>query len=280
MRVLVTGGRGQLGRELSLTHGDVIALNHSECDITDSHSVASALDRIRPDAVINAAAWTRVDAAETEVDAARLVNAVGPERLAVVTAERGIALLHVSTDFVFGNGSGPPITEEEVPDPQSVYGLTKLEGEEAVRRHHSGAQIVRTSWLFGQDGPNFILTMLRLAAGGRPLRVVADQWGSPTWTGHLAPALLRLLELGVPGTFHLTGSGQTTWHGLASAALTQAGYEVEVAPITTEDYPTPAQRPRYSVLANQAWADLGQPALPQWEDGVTAYVAERGLHSG
>jgi dTDP-4-dehydrorhamnose reductase len=134
--------------------------------------------------------------------------------------------------------------------------------------------VVRTAWLYGQDGPNFVLTILRLVREQRPLRVVADQRGTPTWTGHLAPAILRLVELGVPGTYHLTNSGETSWHGFAEAVLAECGVDRPIDAITTADYPTPARRPAYSVLENRAWRRLGEPPLPDWREGLRGYIAE------
>jgi dTDP-4-dehydrorhamnose reductase len=169
--------------------------------------------------------------------------------------------------------SRSPIPETAVPAPRSAYGRTKWHGEIAVREHCPDHVIVRTSWLYGRQGPNFVLTMLRLASERPQLRVVADQQGSPTWTGNLAPAMLRLLEIGPPGTYHLTNSGITTWYGLAVAAIRARGLETEVVPITTAEYPTPTERPAYSVLDNRAWRDLGEPPLPDWEVGLQGYLA-------
>jgi dTDP-4-dehydrorhamnose reductase len=278
VRILVTGGRGQLGRELAARAGEheIVPIDIDECDITDEAALVLTLDSVRPDAVINAAAWTKVDLAETEEAAAARINADAPALLARHTAARGLPLLQVSTDFVFGDPTvREPLPESATPSPLSAYGRTKLAGEEAVRRLNPRHQVVRTSWLYGQEGPNFVLTMLRLADRGGPIRVVADQWGSPTWTGHLAPALLRLVERGDPGLYHLTGGGATTWHAFAAHALACAGKDVDVVPITTDEYPTPARRPQYSVLANDAWRALGEAPLPDWREGVAAYVAER-----
>jgi dTDP-4-dehydrorhamnose reductase len=179
----------------------------------------------------------------------------------------------VSTDYVFDGTATAPIPETEVPAPRSAYGRTKWHGEVAVRESCPDHVIVRTSWLYGRQGPNFVLTMLRLASERPQLRVVADQQGAPTWTGHLAPAMLRLLEIGPPGTYHLTNSGVTTWYGLAVAAIRARGLDTEVVPITTAEYPTPTERPAYSVLDNRAWRELGETPLPEWEVGLDAYLA-------
>jgi len=279
MRIEVVGSRGQLGRELLATLAGTShqASGHDveSVDIRDPGSVAALLDDVRPDVVINCAAWTRVDAAETEEAAANGVNADGPGVLAHACLPRGILLCHLSTDYVFDGTATEPIDEAAVPNPQGAYGRGKLAGEEAVRRALASHQIVRTAWLYGQEGPNFVLTMLRLAQERGALRVVADQWGSPTWTGHLAPALVRLVERGVPGTYHLTNSGSTSWHGFAQAIVEEAGLSVPVEAIQSSDFPTPAPRPAYSVLANRAWEGLGEAPLPPWRDALRAYLAQR-----
>jgi dTDP-4-dehydrorhamnose reductase len=279
MRIEVVGSRGQLGRELLTTLAGTAhqATGHDveSVDIRDPGSVATLLDDVRPDAVINCAAWTRVDAAEAEEAAAYAVNADGPRVLAEACRSRGILLCHLSTDYVFAGTATEPIDEAAAPNPQSAYGRGKLAGEEAVRDALASHQIVRTAWLYGQDGPNFVLTMLRLARERGALRVVADQWGSPTWTGHLAPALVRLVEHGAPGTYHLTNSGSTSWHGFAQAIVEEAGLSVPVEAIPSSDFPTPAPRPTYSVLANRAWLELGEAPLPAWRDGLRAYLAQR-----
>jgi dTDP-4-dehydrorhamnose reductase len=279
MRIEVVGSRGQLGRELLRTLAETShqAYGHDleSVDICSPGSVATLLDEVRPDALINCAAWTRVDAAETDEPAAARVNALGPRVLAEACGSRGILLCHLSTDYVFDGTATEPIDEAAAPNPRSAYGRGKLAGEEAVRATLPHHLIVRTAWLYGQEGPNFVLTMLRLARERGALRVVADQWGSPTWTGHLAPALVRLVERGAPGTYHLTNSGSTTWYGFAQAIVEEARLDVPVEPISTGEYPTPAPRPAYSVLANRVWRELGERAMPAWRDGLRAYLAER-----
>lgn len=281
MRIEVIGSRGQLGRELMgvLERTEHLVTGHDlgGVDIRDPASTATLLDTVRPDAVINCAAWTRVDAAESEPAAAWQVNAAAPAILAGACEARGILLCHLSTDYVFDGGASSPIDEEAPPSPRTAYGRGKLAGEEAVRAVLPRHQIVRTAWLYGQEGPNFVLTMLRLARERGRLRVVADQRGSPTWTGHLAPAIVRLVARGVPGTFHLTNSGSTTWHGFAEAIIEEAGLDVPVEAVSSADNPTPARRPAYSVLDNRAWHALGEAPLPDWRNGLRAYLAERGL---
>jgi dTDP-4-dehydrorhamnose reductase len=273
----VLGAPGQLAGDLvheglRLGH-EMIGLTQWECDITDAAAVERAISEVGPDAVINGAAWTQVDAAEEHEAAAEAVNATGAGFVAAACSAAGIRCCHVSTDYVFDGSTTEPIPESAVAAPRSAYGRTKWHGEVAVRERCPDHLIVRTSWLYGRDGPNFVLTMLRLAAERPQLRVVADQYGTPTWTGHLAPAMLRLLEVGAPGTYHLTNSGVTTWYGLAVAAIRSRGLLTEVVPITTAEYPTAAVRPAYSVLDNRAWRDLGEAPLPDWREGLWTYLA-------
>jgi dTDP-4-dehydrorhamnose reductase len=236
--------------------------------------VSRLLDDVGPQVLINCAAWTAVDAAEADPDGAFRVNALGPRVLAAACAARAVLLVHVSTDYVFDGTAATPIDEWQKPHPRSVYGASKLAGEREVRALSPLHQVVRTSWLYGAEGPNFVRTMLRAGAQRSSLRVVSDQVGSPTWTGHLAPALLRLAQRGLPGTYHLTNSGKTSWHGFAEEIFALAGMPVEVVPISTAEYPTPALRPAYSVLENRAWRLLGEEPLPDWRDGLRGYVEE------
>jgi dTDP-4-dehydrorhamnose reductase len=279
MRVLVFGAGGQLGRELVGLNGaahDVIGLRHADCDVAEPGAAARALGEHGADAVVNCAAWTKVDAAETQRDEAFRANATGPGLLAEACADAGVLLCHVSTDYVFDGTARSPIAESAPTNPIGVYGASKLAGEEAVRAACPRSQVVRTSWLYGQAGPNFVLTMLRFGAERPELRVVADQRGAPTWTGHLAPALLRLLELGVPGTYHLSNSGETSWADFAATIMAEAGLGARVTPISTAEFGAPAPRPAYSVLDNGAWCQLGEPPLPPWQEGLRAYLRYTG----
>ena len=271
------GTPGQLGGDLvdeGLRQGhEMIGVTQAECDITDSAAVERVIRAHRPHAVINGAAWTAVDAAEEHEAEAEAVNAMGPGFVAAACAAAGIRCCHVSTDYVFDGTATTPIPEDAPVAPRSAYGRTKWHGEVAVREHCPDHLIVRTSWLYGRQGPNFVLTMLRLAGEREQLRVVADQRGVPTWTGHLAPAMLRLLDVGPPGTYHLTNGGESTWYEFAEATLRARGLTAEVVPITTAEYPTRAARPAYSVLDNRAWRELGEPSLPDWQEGLDAYLA-------
>jgi dTDP-4-dehydrorhamnose reductase len=278
LRILVTGAGGQLGGEVAaagtLRGHDVVATTRSECDVLDPASVGRAIEAHRPAVVINCAAWTDVEGAENNSDGAFALNAMAPRILAAACASRDILIVHMSTDYVF-NGSGTaPLDEWAAPSPLSVYGASKLAGEQEVRGVARRHQVIRTSWLYGRDGPNFVLAILRRADERKELRVVADQTGTPTWTGHLAPALIRVAERGIPGTYHLSNAGETTWHGFAGAIMQAAGRSGHVSPISAADYASQVARPAYSVLDNRAWRILGEAPLPDWREGLSAYVDE------
>lgn len=278
LRILVTGAGGQLGGEVAAAGAerghDVVPTTRAECDVLDPAAVGRALDSHGPAVVINCAAWTDVEGAENNSDGAFALNAIAPRILAAACASRDILVVHISTDYVFSGSGSSPLDEWTPPSPLSVYGASKLAGEREVRAVARRHQVIRSSWLYGRDGPNFVLTILRRAEQGKELRVVADQTGTPTWTGHLAPALLRVAERGIPGTYHLTNTGETTWHGFAGAILRAAGHDDHVTPIGAADYPSQVARPAYSVLDNRAWRILGEAALPDWRDGLAAYVDE------
>ena len=277
MRVLVTGGAGQLGRALVRRCGahDVIALDVDRLDICDAASIAHALDHV--DLVINAAAYTAVDKAEADRDRAFAVNAVGAGNVARACADRGIRLLHVSTDYVFDGTATRAYREDDPIAPLGVYGASKAAGEHAV--HAAGGTVVRTSWLFGQGGPSFVHTMVRLARERPVLRVVADQHGCPTWTDHLADVLLALaVQPALAATYHYCDTPATTWHDFAIAIVDEARRCVPLAceridAITTADYPTPAKRPAYSVLDTARIAALGI-APRRWHSGLAELVAK------
>jgi dTDP-4-dehydrorhamnose reductase len=249
----------------------VIAPPEAELDICDPARVEAALDRALPDLVLNAAAYTDVDGAETDAEAAFAGNARGPQILAAATARRGISLLHISTDYVFDGEAGRPYDETDPTGPRTVYGRSKLEGEEAVRRANPRHFVVRTSWLYAAEGRNFPLTMLEHAE--RPeVRVVDDQFGSPTFAPHLAEGLLALVETEAWGTYHLAGRGVASWHQLASELYRLLGIETPVRPVKTSEFPRPAKRPRFSALTT-----VQEPRilLPPWEEGLRAFVATK-----
>ncbi len=271
MRVLLTGAGGQLGQAVTRGFGghEIVPRTHAELDVTDLAAVRAAVESVGPDLVVNAAAYNAVDGAERDPEAAFAGNAVGPRNLALATAERDLPLVHVSSDYVFDGRAGRAYHEFDAPNPLSAYGLSKLAGEEAVRTQNPRHQIVRTAWLYSAVGRNFALTMRSLADRGE-VKVVCDQFGSPTYVPHLAAALERLVETGVYGTFHLASTGVASWYDLARAVFRELELAVEVRPIPTSEYPTPAARPGYSVLTS-----LQQPRimLPAWQDGVKELAA-------
>ncbi len=261
MKVLITGAEGQLGRELRMQAPEsvtMISAGRSELDITDADQVLAAMQRLSPDAVINAAAYTKVDLAETERDIAYAVNATGAGNLARAAHSTGARFIHVSTDFVFDGRQSSPYTSSDSVNPLSVYGATKEAGEQAVLAAAPESLIVRTAWVYSAHGNNFMNTMLRLMQDRDTLRIVADQVGTPTSTVTLARALLKALELPeLSGILHWTDAGVAGWYDFAVAimeegiALGLLERPLELLPIRTDQYPTPATRPQYSVLDKQ-----------------------------
>ncbi len=279
MEVLVVGGSGLLGsdvvRELQNRGHTVDAPPSDELDITDDRNVSAYFLAGRPDWIVNCAAYTAVDKAESEPDAARLLNAYGPTLLAKVTTYLPCRLLHISTDFVFDGAKRKPYTEEDEPNPLNVYGKTKLEGEQSVLAVNNDCIVVRSAWLFGTSKRCFPRTILERAKRGEPLRVVRDQTGSPTYTKDLAVALANVIEKNAPGgVYHVVNSGEATWHDLAVEAVRAAGLDTEIEAIPSEDWPTPAKRPPYSVLSTERYRSMGFPALPDWRDAVARWAAE------
>jgi dTDP-4-dehydrorhamnose reductase len=288
LALLIPGGSGQLGRELatlappgSLVH----APGSAELDLTKAGAVIEAVTSIAEAAadgglapvVINAAAYTAVDAAETAQARAFAVNADGPRMLAAACSSRGVPLLHVSTDYVFPGTADHPYHVDDAVGPKTVYGLTKLAGEDAVLGSGARAWVVRTAWVYGQHGTNFVKTMVRLAGERDTVSVVDDQRGSPTLTTDLARGLLALASR-VTGdspppqrVLHCTGAGDTTWFGFARAVFEELGIDpTRVLPCTTEDYPRPAPRPAYSVLSNDSWVAAGLEPLRDWRSALSA----------
>ena len=283
LRWLVTGAGGQLGRAFeALPRAEgvrVFPFASAELDVGDPAAIASALDTVEPDVVLNCAAATNVDRCEDEKDRAERVNARAPGLLAEACRSRAL-LVHLSTEMVFSGESARPIPEEAEPGPLSVYGRTKLAGEEAVRGAGSEYLIVRTQWLFGA-GPNFVRTILGAATRGEPLRVVEDQLGRPTWCGALARALPRAVATGTRGTLHLACEGICSWYDLARASVREGSRrglcpEVHVEPIATSQLVRPAARPAYAALGLSRARELGL-RLPHWREALCAYLdAEEG----
>lgn len=282
MRVLVTGARGQLGHDLLATFADddVVGTDHRDLDITDEPSVVAAIRDHAPELVVHAAAFTRVDACESEPDTAWTVNAGGTWWVARACALAGAAMVYLSTDYVFDGQAGRPYTEFDRTNPQSTYGRTKEAGEQLVRRTLDEHYIVRTSWVHGAHGGNFAKTMLRLARERGEVAVVDDQTGSPTFTFDLAPAIRQLAVSGRYGTYHLTNSGHCTWFEFARAVFDDAGVEVDLRPTDTATFGAPAPRPAFGVLDNRLARLTGLPALPEWRTSLRRLLSELGEASG
>jgi dTDP-4-dehydrorhamnose reductase len=273
MRTLITGAAGMLGLDLvAAWTGEVDALSHADLDVTDPAAVQAAISRSRPDVVVNCAAWTNVDGAEVQEEAATRVNRFGAGVVARAAATVGAWTLHVSSDYVFDGCKTTPYVESDAVGPRSAYGRSKLAGEVAVAAAAPEAHtIVRSSWLFGTGGPCFPKTIMRLAAERDELSVVDDQVGCPTFTGHLARALLELAAAPVLGAVHVAGGGECSWYEFASAIVSVSGLSCAVRPCTTEEFPRPAPRPAYSVLRTERVDAV--PTLPGWREGLAAFMS-------
>jgi dTDP-4-dehydrorhamnose reductase len=274
MRLLVTGAAGMLGRDVVVAAEaaghDVIALARRDLDLTHPSLVRSAVQSARPDSVVNCAGWTDVDGAEEAEEQATRVNGSGAGAVAAAAAAAGAHMVHVSSDYVFDGTATKPYTESDPTGPVSAYGRSKLAGERAVAEASPQAAIVRSSWLFGVNGANFVATMLRLAQERDEVNVVDDQVGNPTFTGHLAGALVEVAERRLTGVLHVAGGGFCSWCELARATFEQSGSDCRAVPVSTAEVPRPAARPAWSVLGSTR-ADA--PALPPWREGLVAYLA-------
>jgi dTDP-4-dehydrorhamnose reductase len=290
---LVTGARGQLGLDLQAAlsaraEDSVTALGRGQLDLTDEAQVRSVLrawlataeaEGRRP-VVLNAAAYTAVDAAETDEAAAFVVNGAAPGWLAEELHGRG-RLVHVSTDYIFDGTARVPYRADDQPAPRTAYGRTKLAGERAVAGSGGDAVVVRTAWVYGAHGSNFLRTMLRLEQERPEVSVVDDQAGTPTWSRDLAAGLVAVALAPVQGLLHATNAGATTWYGFARRIFELAGADPDrVRPTTTEQFPRPAARPAYSVLDLSGWVSAGLPPLPHWETSLRACLAELGALCG
>ena len=289
-RILLLGRDGQVGWELQRTLaplGEVVALGRAELDLGDTAAIRARVRALRPQVIVNAAAYTAVDRAEREPEAAFAVNARAPGILAEEAQRLGALLVHYSTDYVFDGRKREPYTEQDEPNPLNVYGASKLEGERAVQAAAERHLVFRTGWVYGLRGNNFLLTMLRLFREREEVRVVADQIGAPTWSRLIAEATAQALAVearcgGVPsGIYHLSAAGQTSWHGFAEAILVAMPGPKRaraVVPIRTEEYPTTAARPRYSVLDSGRLADTIAIRLPAWERQIELALADGHAH--
>lgn len=293
-RLALIGANGMLARkvrELAPSHYEVVAFDLPEFDLTDRSQVLTEMTRLQPTVIVNCAAFTNVDGCESQEELATRVNGAGPGYLAIAAQTVDAVLVHISTDYVFAGDKGTPYTESDPTGPLSAYGRSKLAGEAAivaiVASGLSRYFILRTSWLYGPGGKNFVETMLRLAAERDELRVVADQVGSPTYTGDLAQAVYRLLAVaerpGTYGLYHFSNQGETSWHGFAAEIIRQARQQGErllterVVPIVTSDYPLPAPRPAYSVFSKEKYLAASGAPIPDWRESLALYLRERKL---
>jgi dTDP-4-dehydrorhamnose reductase len=284
MKYAVLGAAGQLGRDLcSRLPGEVIPLGRDRADLTNPEQLRATIKDLRPDMVVNCAAYNFVDRAESEAEAAFAVNACGVRTLATICRDLNCVLAHFSTDFVFGLDAGrrTPYRETDAAGPVGVYGVSKLAGEYFVRALCPRYFILRTCGLYGVwgsggKGGNFVETMLSVAARGKPLRVVNDQFCTPSYTVDVAIAAATLFSTERYGVYHLTNSGSCSWHELAAAVFEKAGLQADLTGTPSADYPTPAQRPRYSVLSTTAYESLGLPPLRPWREALAAYLLECG----
>jgi dTDP-4-dehydrorhamnose reductase len=280
MRILITGAGGMLGQDVTTaarTAGhDAVALARGNLDITDAGAVAGVVAEARPDAVVNCAAWTKVDEAEADPQGATAVNAHGAGNVGAAAYAAGAWTIHLSTDYVFDGEKREPYVESDLVGPRSEYGRSKLQGERAIASRAPGCHtIVRSAWLFGAGGPCFPQTILRLAAERERLTVVDDQVGCPTFTAHLALAVMELVGRGrdaPQGILHVAGAGACSWFDFAREVVATGGPEgCEVVPVSSEEFPRPAPRPAYSVLRSEREA----PVLPDWRLGLSDYLAAR-----
>jgi len=275
MRILITGADGQLGRSLAKTLGgrhEICGFGRAALDVTDAERCLDVMRHIRPDAVVHAAAFTAVDQAERERDAAYAVNAIGAANVAAAAQEFGAKMCYISTDYVFDGVKNEPYIEFDRPHPLNVYGHSKLAGEQLVQTLCQRYFIVRTSWLYGVDGRNFAKTMIALAKKGEPIKVVDDQFGSPTFAYDLSRFLGELIETSRFGIYHATNSGHCSWFDFAAAIFEESRLNVSLEPCTTDQFPRPARRPRYSVLDNMAIRVNGFRPLRHWREALREWV--------
>ncbi|MBE2940080.1 dTDP-4-dehydrorhamnose reductase [Anoxybacillus flavithermus] len=276
MKIVVTGANGQLGqelvRQLQQTNFELYPFTKSDLDITNENIVNEVITKIKPDIIINAAAYTKVDQAEIEEETAYLVNAFGQRNLAVAAEKVGAKICYISTDYVFDGNSTVPYREYDQTNPLGVYGKSKLVGEELTKSLCSRYFIVRTAWVYGEFGQNFVKTMLKLAKEKEELGVVNDQIGSPTYTVDLARFVIELVQTEKFGIYHTTNDGFCSWYEFAKAVFEESNIDVKLYPITTEQFPRPAARPKYSVLDNFSMEVNGFVKLRHWREALREFL--------
>jgi len=271
VKILLTGRNGQVGSELEALLKPAVALDRAALDLGDARAIRNALNKVRPDVIINTAAYTAVDRAETEPELAARINGEAPGVLAEEARSLGALLVHYSTDYVFDGRKGAPYVEDDATGPLGVYGRTKLAGEEAIRASGARHLIVRTAWVYGR-GANFPRAILRQAEKGGELRVVNDQFGAPTWARDIAAVTTQLLGKGAEGTVHVSAAGKANWHEVAAAILALRKLAVPLHAVTTAEFGARAPRPSYSVLDNGRLRSLGVPLIGNWRDRLAVYL--------
>lgn len=287
MRIMVTGARGMLGREVvnclemqghEVWGTDVVSIEEP-LDITKPDQIRYAVASFRPRWIVNCAAYTNVDGAEEHEEEAFMLNAKGPEMLALACRKNSIKLLHVSTDYVFDGTKDAPYSEEDPPGPVNVYGVSKLAGENVIRHQMTDYLIVRTQWLIGLYGRNFVSTILAAAQVKDTLQVVNDQWGCPTFAPDLAKAIALLMEIDARGIFHVCNRGRATWYDLACKAIEYVGLRTKVVPVDTAAYPSPAQRPLNSILSTRKFTEKTGKVMPLWHASLETHIRELLQHA-
>ena len=275
MKILITGAYGMLGSDLRevLKNHELISAGSKDLDITDKDKVMDFISEKSPEMVINAAAYTAVDDCETNYDEAYAVNALGPKNLAIACSKIDVPLVHISTDYVFDGNKRTPLIENDKLGPQSAYGKTKLEGEKFIQENTDKFFILRTAWLYGLHGANFVQTMLSLAESHDDITVVDDKIGSPTYSLDLAVSIANLLNSDKYGIYHLTNEGECSWYEFSKRIFELSNVDVKVVPVSTEEFPRPAPRPRYSVLSNQKWIKAGFPPMRKYEEALSDYLS-------
>ncbi|MZQ83724.1 dTDP-4-dehydrorhamnose reductase [Paenibacillus sp. 5J-6] len=280
MKILVSGANGQLGQDVVKilgTNHEVHGLGREQLDITNEHQCLEILESLKPDVVIHSAAYTAVDLAETEEDLAYKINAFGTRNLAIAAEKFGAKFCYISTDYVFDGTGTKPYREYDNTSPQSIYGKSKRAGEQLVQTLSTKYFIVRTSWVYGVYGANFVKTMLKLAQDRDSLKVVNDQFGSPTYTVDLANFLEQLVQTERYGIYHASNTGVCSWFDFASAIFEESGKQINVIPCSTEEFPRPAPRPRFSAMEHMAIRANGFEDLRPWREGLQAFLEELGV---
>lgn len=288
MKILITGAKGQLGTQIiniikagkselgaipqGVASADIIGIDVDELDITSLSATRTYLMEVKPDVVINCAAYTNVDGCETNEDIAFKVNAIGPRNLAIVCEELDTKLIHISTDYVFSGVGNKALKEYDLTGPVSVYGKTKLAGEEFVKQFSSKHFIVRTAWLYGYNGKNFVYTMMRLGKDKEYINVVNDQRGNPTNAEDLAHHLLKIVETEEYGTYHCTGTGECTWYDFAKKIMELSGIDCEVRPCTSDEFPSPTKRPEFSSLDNMMLRCTVGDEMRSWQEAIEVFI--------